>query len=116
MSNKNRNVFVSMILVLVLNLQTCRGSYTCYSLSGKEICFMSVYPERTFQASKLFCQNNGGFLLEIYNEEMQRLVEQFVRDVKLSFLAVWLNLVRTSSNLWVWGGSGWNPIMFKINN
>ena len=118
MSEKRLNVFVPLILFVVLNLQTCFGNYECYQMSpGKDICFMFDGIERTFEDSKQFCQNNGGFLLEIYNEEMQRFVEQYVRNKSLSFVEAWLNLVRTNFIVWVWGGvnTGWNSELIEIN-
>ena len=104
---KSQNDFVFMILFVVLNLQTCCGNRDCYQLlSGKDICFIFDGIERTFEESKTYCQNKGGFLLEIYNEEMQRIVEQYGNNQPLSFKKAWLNLVRTNSNVWFWGGEG----------
>lgn len=61
---------------------------------------------KNFEDSKLFCHNNGGFLLEIYNEEMQLIVETFGRNNNLVFTEVWLNLLRTDTNVWLWGDEG----------
>ena len=95
------------IVLLLINFQTCCGNYECYQLSSeKDICFMTDGIKRTFEESKQLCQNNGGFLLEIYNEEIQRFVEQYGRNKPLSFVEAWLNLVRTNSNEWIWGGEG----------
>ena len=105
MFGKSQNDFVFMILFVVLNLQTCCGNHDCFWLSsGKDICFMFDGIERTFEVSKIYCQNNGGFLLEIYNDEMQRFVEQYGRNKSLSFVQAWLNLVRRYPKMWFWGG------------
>ena len=118
MSEKRLNVFVPLILFVVLNLQTCFGNYECYQMSpGKDICFMFDGIKQTFEDSKKFCRNNGGFLLEIYNNEMQTFVETFVKNKSLSFVEAWLNLVRTNSNEWNWGGenTGWNSELIEMN-
>ena len=104
------DVLVFWVLFVVLILETCFGTDGCYQMnSGNKICFMSDGSRTTFEGSKEFCQKNGGFLLEIYDNEMQRLVEEYGRNNPPSFGAAWLNLVRTNSNVWVWGGeeSGW---------
>lgn len=98
------DIHLCAVLLLALNLETCCGNYTCYRMSsGKNICFTFDGIKRTFEVSKQFCQSNGGFLLEICNNETQRMVEQFGRNNNLMFEEVWLNLLRTISNDWVWG-------------
>ena len=104
------DVMVFWVLFVVLILETCFGKDGCYQMnSGNKICFMSDGSRNTFEDSKKFCQNIGGFLLEIYDNEMQQLVEKYGKNKSIHFEVAWLNLVRTNSNVWVWGGeeSGW---------
>lgn len=55
-----------------------------------------------FEDSKTYCEDSGGFLLEIRNQEVQDLIENIGRNASLKCFMVWLNLVRTKSNVWVW--------------
>lgn len=109
-----RYVLIFWILFVVLVCETICGNYECSKLpSGKDICFMFDGSQKTFEESKLFCQNNGGFLLEIYNEDIQKLVTEFGSKKSINFVEAWLNLMRSEQNksVWFWGGeqAGYKP-------
>ena len=110
MSEKRCNVFVRVILFILLINEPCYGKYDCYQLPsvGKDICFLFDASPKNFKESKDFCKATGGFLLEIYNENVQQLVKQ-LGTTKPFHGEAWLNLVKKrNSEDWVWddGNSG----------